>query len=55
MQYNLYDKVKLKKQHPCGSFEWQVIRTGADYKLQCLLCNKIIMLSQQDLNKRINK
>lgn len=55
MQYNLNDKVKLKKQHPCGSFEWLVIRVGADYKLQCCICGKVIMLSSLELNKRIKK
>ncbi len=47
------DKVKLKKPHPCGSFEWEVIRSGADYKLKCMGCNHIMMISRASLEKSI--
>ena len=34
-QYEVGDIVKLKKKHPCGSFEWEILRVGADFRLKC--------------------
>ena len=45
--------VKLKKQHPCGSFEWEVLRTGADFKLKCMGCGHMIMVSRSMVEKNI--
>ena len=36
--------VKLKKKHPCGSQEWEVLRVGADFRLKCLGCGHHIMV-----------
>lgn len=49
------DKILTKKQHPCGSFEWTVIRVGADIKIKCNNCGRIVMLSLSDFNKRVKK
>lgn len=54
-KFELNDVLVLKKKHPCGSFEWKVIRTGADVKLQCLGCNRVVMLERPILQKRIKK
>ncbi len=35
MQFELGDIVKLKKKHPCGSSEWEILRVGADFRLKC--------------------
>ncbi|MCF7926496.1 MAG: DUF951 domain-containing protein [Candidatus Izimaplasma sp.] len=51
----LDDVLTLKKKHPCGSFEWKVIRTGADLKLKCLGCDRIVMLDRPTVLKRIKK
>ena len=37
-QYEVGDIVKLKKKHPCGSFEWEILRVGADFRLKCQGC-----------------
>ena len=37
-QYEVGDIVKLKKQHPCGSNEWEILRVGADFRLKCMGC-----------------
>ena len=50
---NLGDIFELKKKHPCGSFKWEVVRTGADIKLKCLGCGHIIMLDRLELKKMI--
>ena len=51
MLYELNSKIIAKKQHPCGGFEWQIIRTGADYKLKCLGCGHIILVDHKQLTK----
>lgn len=55
MEINLGDVIKLKKKHPCGSFEWKVLRTGADIKLKCIGCDHEIMLKRSAVEKNIKK
>lgn len=47
--------IKTKKPHPCGGDNWRILRVGADYKLECLTCGRIIMLSYEEFIKRIKK
>lgn len=51
--YTLDQIVATKKAHVCGSNEWKVIRTGADLKLECCGCKRIIMMSKSELDKKI--
>ncbi len=51
--YNIGDVVVSKKTHPCGGNQWEIIRTGADFKLKCALCGHIIMVSSEKLKKMI--
>ena len=44
----------MKKQHPCGTNEWEITRVGADIKIKCINCGRSIMLSRVDFNKKIN-
>lgn len=46
------DVVKMRKAHPCGGFEWKIVRLGADIGLVCLTCQHRIMLSRRDLEHR---
>ncbi len=55
MKYKINDIVTLKKGHPCGENKWKILRTGADIKLQCLGCDKIVWLTRLEFNKRIRK
>lgn len=54
-EIQLGDKVTLRKEHPCGGFEWEVVRLGADIGLVCLTCKHRVMLSRRELNRRIKK
>ena len=54
-EIRLEDKVKMKKTHPCGSDEWRVIRIGADIKIKCLGCGRIVMMERADFVKRRKK
>lgn len=49
------DIVQMKKQHPCGSFEWEVIRVGADVKIKCTKCSRIVMLPRSKFEKGLKK
>lgn len=53
MDLNLGDIVKLKKQHPCGSNEWEILRVGMDFRLKCLGCGHQIMLPRKQLEKNV--
>lgn len=43
MYFEVGDRIKLKKAHPCGSHEWDVLRVGIDFRLQCAGCGHSIM------------
>ena len=47
--------VKLKKQHPCGSNEWEVLRIGADFRIKCLGCGHQIMIPRRTIEKSIKE
>lgn len=51
--YKLGSVVIMKKQHPCGTNEWEVIRVGADVKIKCLYCGRSIMLPRIEFNKKL--
>lgn len=51
----LGDQVKMRKPHPCGSDAWTVIRVGADIKIRCLGCGRIVMLDRSVFEKRLKK
>ena len=54
-KYNIGTKVIMKKGHPCGTNDWEVVRTGADIKIQCTNCKRVVMLSRIEFNKKIKK
>jgi hypothetical protein len=47
------DRVRLKKQHPCGSWEWEVLRAGNDVKLKCVTCGRLIVLPRSYVARRV--
>ncbi|NLO86619.1 MAG: DUF951 domain-containing protein [Clostridiales bacterium] len=54
-EIRLGDVVKMRKTHPCGSDDWTVIRIGADIKIKCLGCARIVMMDRADFVKRRKK
>ncbi len=54
-EIRLGDLVQTRKQHPCGSSEWTVIRTGADIKIRCAGCGRIVMMDRETFLKRRKK
>jgi len=55
MDLEVGDIVKLKKKHPCGSYDWKILRVGADFRLKCTGCERQVWLTRRDLEKRIKK
>ncbi len=50
-QFEVGDIVRLKKKHPCGSCEWEILRVGADFRLKCTGCGHMIMVSRSMVEK----
>lgn len=50
-KYSVGDIVKLKKPHPCGSSQWEILRVGADFRLKCQGCGHLVMLSRKQVEK----
>ena len=46
-EIRLQDRVEMRKPHPCGSKEWVVTRIGADIKIRCLGCERVVMLRRR--------
>lgn len=55
MEIYVGDLVRLKKEHPCGSREWLVLRTGADFRIKCQGCGHEVMLPREKLEKRVRR
>lgn len=51
MEYQIGDIVKLKKPHPCGSHEWEILRVGMDFRLKCIGCGHQIMIPRKLVEK----
>ena len=52
-ELQLDDKLRLRKPHPCGSYEWIVVRLGADIGLECTGCGRRILLTRRELARRL--
>jgi len=55
MDLEVGDIVTLKKKHPCGSYEWEILRVGADFRIKCTGCDRQVWLKRRDLEKKIKK
>ncbi len=55
MDLKVGDIIKLKKQHPCGSNEWEILRVGIDFRLKCKGCDHQIMIPRKQVEKNIRQ
>ncbi len=55
MDIQLGDVLQMKKKHPCGSDQWQVLRVGMDFRLKCLGCGREVLLPRSKAEKNIKK
>ena len=51
LKYEVGDIVTLKKTHPCGSKDWEILRVGADFRLKCRKCGHQIMIDRKSVEK----
>ena len=52
-ELSLEDVVRLRKPHPCGGYEWKIVRLGADIGLECLQCKRRVLLTRRELFRRL--
>ena len=55
VEFKLGDIVRLKKKHPCGSYDWEVVRLGADIGLKCRKCHHRVLLQRPVLERRVRE
>lgn len=55
LELKIGDFVRLKKQHPCGSDEWEIVRLGADIGIKCVKCHRRLLVERGDLERRIKR
>ena len=55
MDIQVGDVLTMKKQHPCGSREWLVLRTGADFRLRCCGCGREVMGTRTSFEKNVKQ
>ncbi|MBR4342153.1 MAG: DUF951 domain-containing protein [Lachnospiraceae bacterium] len=53
MDIQVGDRLRLKKQHPCGNSEWEVLRIGMDFRLKCCGCGHMIMIPRKQAEKNV--
>jgi hypothetical protein len=54
-QFSVGDIIQTRKKHPCGNDKWEITRVGADMKMKCLECGRIVMLDRETFEKRVKK
>lgn len=52
-EFHLGDVIRLKKKHPCGSYEWEILRVGADFRLKCAGCGHQVMMKRMLVEKNL--
>ncbi|TCL71626.1 hypothetical protein EDC14_100789 [Hydrogenispora ethanolica] len=53
MKFYIGDIVRLRKVHPCGGTDWEVMRVGMDFRIKCVKCGRVVMLSRPQFEKSV--
>lgn len=53
--YDLHDVVEMKKQHPCGTNRWEIIRMGADIRIKCEGCEQLVLMPRREFERKMKK
>ncbi|MZP44191.1 DUF951 family protein [Heliobacterium gestii] len=51
--FSIGDKVRLRKTHPCGSTDWEITRTGMDFRIRCLGCDHQVLIPRVKFEKAV--
>ena len=54
-EFELNDIVEMKKQHPCGTNAWKIIRMGADIRIKCEGCQHSVMIPRREFEKKMKQ
>lgn len=54
-KFRLGDIVQLRKKHPCGDDRWEILRTGADFRIKCLGCGRMVMLPRRKFERAVRQ
>jgi len=55
MDIRLGDVYTLRKPHPCGSYDWKVVRVGADIGIRCAKCDHKVLMPRSEFERRVKK
>lgn len=55
MDLHVGDVIKMKKAHPCGTNEWKILRTGIDFRLECVGCGRQVMVTRKLVEKNFRR
>lgn len=55
VEFRIGDRVQLRKPHPCGGYQWDVVRLGADIGLRCTTCGHRVLLERSTLERRLKR
>jgi hypothetical protein len=55
MEFSVGQVIQMKKKHPCGCDRWKVLRVGADFRLQCQGCGRLVMMPRRQVEKGVKK
>lgn len=53
MKLYIGDVVRMRKVHPCGGTDWEILRVGMDFRIKCITCGRVVMLSRINFEKSI--
>lgn len=53
LTYSVGDIVRTKKPHPCGGDEWEIMRTGVDFRLRCLKCGRVVLIPRSKFERMV--
>ena len=53
--YKIGSIIKFKKQHPCGSASWEIVRMGMDIKVKCKKCERLVMMPRREFEKKLKQ
>lgn len=55
MKFEVGDIVRMRKRHPCGSWNWEVMRVGVDFRMKCLKCGRVVMLPRVKFERSVKE
>ena len=55
MSLQIGDIVYMKKPHPCGCHEWEILRIGMDFRIRCMKCAHLVMLPRGRFEKNVKR